>query len=86
VNPRFGLTNRPTALLRFLKMPCKRIDRRVVVTNIPKTLIRCARRMPGFDSFWLSYRTASAETSIIQGDAASIDVVRWFGKPERLHA
>jgi hypothetical protein len=78
MNPPFGPTNLPTARLRRMKMSFERIDRRGVAANVPTTSIRCVRRMPGFDSFWLSYRTASAETTLTQGDAASIYAVRYL--------
>jgi hypothetical protein len=41
------------------------------VTNTPTTFARCLRRMPGFERFWFSYRTSSAETSFTQGNAIS---------------
>jgi hypothetical protein len=56
------------------------MSRRLVAANITTTFIGCVRRMPGFDSFWLSYRTPSAETPITQGDTASIYVVRCLGQ------
>jgi hypothetical protein len=41
------------------------------LTNTPTTFTRCLRRMPGFERFWFSYRTSSAETSFTQGNAVS---------------
>src|SRR3979490_287379 len=42
------------------------------LTNTPKTFSRCLRRMPGFEGFWFSYRTSSAETSPTQGNVLSV--------------
>jgi hypothetical protein len=72
VNLHFGLTNRPTTIFRYLrKMPFEGMNRHFGVTNTPTTFTRCLRRMPGFEGFWFSYRTSSAETSFTQGNAVS---------------
>jgi hypothetical protein len=42
------------------------------LTNTPETFSRCLRRMPGFEGFWFSYRTSSAETSPTQGNVLSV--------------
>ena len=47
------------------------VNRHFGMTNTPKTFSRCLRRMPGFEGFWFSYRTSSAETSFTQGNAVS---------------
>src|SRR5258706_14568061 len=39
------------------------------MTNVPKTFIRCLRRMPGFEVFWFGSRTSSAETCSTLGNA-----------------
>jgi hypothetical protein len=51
-------------------MPFEKMGRRVVAANITTRFIGCVRRMPGFDSSWLSYRTPSAETSPEKSRAA----------------
>ena len=72
MNLHFGLTNLPTTLFRYLrKMPFEGMNRHFGVTNTPTTFTRCLRRMPGFEGFWFSYRTSSAETSFTQGNAIS---------------
>jgi len=48
------------------------VNRHFGMTNTPKTFSRCLRRMPGFEGFWFSYRTSSAETSPTQGNALSV--------------
>ena len=70
VNRHFGLTNLPTTLFRYLrKMPFEGMNRHFGVTNTPTTFTRCLRRMPGFEGFWFSSRTSSAETSSTLGNA-----------------
>ncbi len=71
IDRHFGLTNLPTTLLRYLRMPFARMNRRCAVTNTPMTFIRCLRRMPGFGDSWFSYLTSSAETSFKQRSAVS---------------
>ena len=59
-------------IFRYLrKMPFEGMNRHFGVTNTPTTFTRCLRRMPGFEGFWFSYRTSSAETSFTQGNAVS---------------
>jgi hypothetical protein len=48
-------------------MPFEGMSRHLGVTNTLTTLTRCLRRMPGFEGFWFSCRTSSAETSITHG-------------------
>src|SRR5260370_15735869 len=43
------------------------MNRHPGLTNTPATFHRCSRRMPGFEAFWFSCRTSSAETSITNG-------------------
>ena len=72
MNLHFGLTHLPTTLFRDLKkMPFEGMNRHFGVTNTPTTFTRCLRRMRGFEGFWFSYRTSSAETSVTQGNAIS---------------
>jgi len=68
VDLHFGLTNLPATLLR---MPSWKLNRHFVVTNTPTKFTCCSRRMPGFEDFWFSYLTSSAETSFTQGNAVS---------------
>jgi hypothetical protein len=42
--------SQPTRLCHYLKMPFKRMGRRVVAANITTRFIGCVRRMPGFAS------------------------------------
>jgi hypothetical protein len=48
-SPHFGLTNLPTMRFRSLKMAFERMSLRIAAANMTTTLIRCARRMPGFE-------------------------------------
>src|SRR3982074_3805677 len=61
------------------KMPFGRRSRHFGTTNTPTTFKRCSRRTPGFEGFWLSYRTSSAETSFTQSNAVSFHKVRRQG-------
>ncbi len=71
MGPRFGLTNLPTKLRYLGKMPFERMTRHFGTTNTATMSIRCLRKTPGFEGFWFSCRTSSAETSLKQSSALS---------------
>jgi len=57
--------------LPLLEDALRGMNRHFGLKNTPMTFTRCLRRMPGFEGFWFSYRTSSAETSLTPGNAAS---------------
>jgi len=71
VNLHSGLTNLPTTLFRYLRMRFERMNRHFGLTSTLTTFTRCLRKMLGFEGFWFSYRTSSAETSFTLGNAVS---------------
>ena len=54
ISRRFGLTNLPTTLSRYLKMPFEEMNPHFGMVTGPRMITRCLRRMRGFEDCWFS--------------------------------